>query len=32
MSMSIAEAKQFLADRIAAEAEREGAPLDDAEK
>lgn len=30
--MSIAEAKQFLADRIAAEADGEGAPLSDIEK
>lgn len=28
MSMSVAEAKQFLVERIAAEAQREGAPLD----
>jgi hypothetical protein len=32
MSVSIAEAKQFLVDRIAAEAEREGAPLNTIEK
>ena len=32
MGVSIAEAKQFLVDRIAAEAEREGAPLDAVEK
>lgn len=32
MSMTAAEAKQFLVDRIAAEAEREGAPLDAIEK
>ena len=32
MSTSIAEAKQFLVDRIAAEAESEGAPLDEVEK
>ena len=32
MSMTAAEAKQFLVDRVAAEAEREGAPLDEVEK
>ncbi len=32
MSVTATEAKQFLVDRIAAEAEREGAPLDEAEK
>jgi hypothetical protein len=32
MSTSVAEAKQFLVDRIAAEAEREGAPLSEIEK
>jgi hypothetical protein len=32
MSTSVAEAKQFLANRIAAEAEREGAPLSEIEK
>ena len=32
MNMSIAEAKQFMADRIAAEAVREGAPLGEIEK
>ncbi|MFZ0394203.1 MAG: hypothetical protein WCF17_12980 [Terracidiphilus sp.] len=31
MSISVAEAKRFLVDRIAAEAERGGAPLDEAE-
>ncbi|HUY95891.1 MAG TPA: hypothetical protein VMU71_11355, partial [Terracidiphilus sp.] len=32
MSATTAEARQFLVDRIAAEAEREGAPLDAMEK